>query len=89
MEFDFNTSLLVRDALPGVIHRPDKEDIQILKYACVTRDTYEDVRRVSKEIWGGRRSLFLPEPQPDEEKYNVDISLILHLGMVALGWRTD
>lgn len=89
MEFDFNTSLLVRDALPDAIKRPGKKDIKIFKFVRVTRDTYEDVRRVSKEIWDGKRSLFSPEPQPGEEEDNLDISLILHLGMVALGWRPD
>ena len=89
MEFDFNTSLMVRDALPEVIERPDKGDIRIFKYARVTRDTYEDVRRVSKEIWGGQRSLFLPKAPSCETEEKLDVSLILHLGMVALGWRPD
>ena len=89
MDFDYNTALMVRDALPEVIEREDKRKIRIFKYARVTRDTYEDVRRVSKEIWGGQRSLFLPKPQSDETEEKLDVSLILHLGMVALGWRPD
>ena len=89
MEFNFNTSLMVRDALPEVIERVDKKTIRIFKYARVTRDTYEDVRRVSKEIWGGQRSLFLPKPRPGETEEKLDVSLILHLGMVALGWGPD
>ncbi|CAG8960526.1 hypothetical protein HYFRA_00008246 [Hymenoscyphus fraxineus] len=60
-----------------------------MKYARITHDIYEDVRRVSKEIWGGQRSLFLPEPPSGENNTTVDIDMILHLGMVALGWRTD
>lgn len=89
MEFDYNTSLMVRDALPESIERAGKRKIRIYKYARVTRDTYEDVRRVSKEIWGGQRSLFSPKPQADETEENIDVSLILHLGMVALGWKPD
>jgi hypothetical protein len=89
MEYDFNTSQLVRDALPEVIKRPNKKDIRVLKYARDTRDTYEDVRRVSNDIWGGQRSLFLPTPHPNDKEDRVDVDLILHLGMVALGYRTD
>ena len=100
MEFDFNTSLMVRDALPDVIERVGKKNIRIFKYTRVTRDTYDDVRRVSKEIWGGQRSLFLPnsssdeiillpEPQSSKKEGKLDCALILHLGMVALGWRPD
>lgn len=89
MEYDFNTSQLVRDALPEVIKRPNKKDIRVLKYARDTRDTYEDVRRVSNDIWGGQRSLFLPIPHPHDKEDRVDVDLILHLGMVTLGWRTD
>jgi hypothetical protein len=81
-QFPYNTSTLVRDALPEVIQRPGKKDIRILKYARVTRDTFEDVRRVSKDIWSGQRSLFLPELQPGEDGI-VDVSFILHLGMVG------
>jgi hypothetical protein len=47
----------------------------------VTVDTYDDVRRVSKEIWGGRRSLFLPKLKPGEEDGEIDIDFIVHLGM--------
>ncbi|OBT60956.1 hypothetical protein VE03_09762 [Pseudogymnoascus sp. 23342-1-I1] len=89
MEYDFNTSQLVRDALPDVIQRPEKKDIRILKYARDTRDTYEDVRRVSKDIWGGQRTMFSRMPGLEEKEGHVDVDLILHLGMVALGWRTD
>ncbi|KAL8670304.1 MAG: hypothetical protein Q9224_007683 [Gallowayella concinna] len=89
MEYDFNTSLMVRDALPDLIERAGKRNIKIFKYARVTRDTYEDVRRVSKEIWSGQRSLFLPKSQADETDEKLDVSLILHLGMVALGWEID
>ncbi|KAL2068166.1 hypothetical protein VTL71DRAFT_16264 [Oculimacula yallundae] len=89
MEFDWNTSLLVRDALPEFIQRPGKEDIRILKFARVTRDMYEDVRRTSAEIWGGRRALFLPEPAASEKEDIVDVSMVLHLGMVALGWNPN
>ncbi|KAK8137475.1 pyroglutamyl-peptidase [Apiospora sp. TS-2023a] len=47
---------------------------------------YEDVRRVSREIWSGDRSLLLPEPEPGEDKEShVEIDFILHLGMISLG----
>ncbi|CZT46491.1 uncharacterized protein RSE6_06924 [Rhynchosporium secalis] len=59
--------------------------MRILKYARVTLETYSDVRRVSKEIWSGHRALFLPETQPGEAEDVLDIDLILHFGMVALG----
>jgi hypothetical protein len=81
LEWNFNTSLLVRNALPLLIQRPEKPDINIRKYARTTRDTYTDVRRVSKEIWSGQRSLFLPELGAGEEDETLDIDFILHLGM--------
>lgn len=89
MEFGFNTSLMIRDGLPEMIEQANKRKIKILKYARVTRDTYEDVRRVSKEIWGGQRALFLPKPETDDTDEKIDISMILRLGMVALGWGPD
>ncbi|KAK8017840.1 hypothetical protein PG993_014166 [Apiospora rasikravindrae] len=71
-EYDFNTSQLVRDALPDRVTRENQGDIRI--------------HNVSREIWGGARSLFLPEPLPDEEdESHVDIDFILHMGMIALG----
>ncbi|KAH6620732.1 hypothetical protein B0J18DRAFT_206198 [Chaetomium sp. MPI-SDFR-AT-0129] len=89
MEYDFNTSQLVRDALPDVIERPGKKTIRVLKYYRDTLDTYTDVRSVSNDIWGGKRSRFLPAPQPGEEEEHVDVDFILHLGMIALGWDPD
>ena len=83
VEFDFNTSSMVKDALPQVIEQLGKKDIRIFKYARITGDTFEDVRRVSREIWGGQRSFFLPEPQSGETEEKVEIDLILHLGKVA------
>ena len=86
----FQHFLMVRDALPAVIERADGEKIRIFKYARVTRDTYDVVRRVSKEIWNGQRSLFLPVPKSkEEEEDKLDISLVLHLGMMALSWEPD
>ncbi|KAK8127092.1 pyroglutamyl-peptidase [Apiospora kogelbergensis] len=85
MKYNFNTSQLVRDALPNIITRPDKRDIRILKYARDTHDTYEDVRRVSHDIWDGERPLFLPKPGPGEDERHVEIDAVLHLGMIALG----
>ncbi|KAH7325822.1 hypothetical protein B0I35DRAFT_457211, partial [Stachybotrys elegans] len=89
MEYDYNTSQLVRDALPEVIQRPNKRDIRILKYYRDTLDTYDDVRAVSNDIWSGKRSMFLPTPQPDEKEERVHVDFILHLGMIALGWDAD
>ena len=87
MEYDYNTSLMVRDALPELIEQIGTKDIRILKYARVTRDTYADVRRVSKEIWNGQRPLFLPSPPFGETEEKLDIDYILHLGMVAVARR--
>ncbi|KAF2009094.1 hypothetical protein BU24DRAFT_429030 [Aaosphaeria arxii CBS 175.79] len=66
-QFDWNTSWSVLEALPEVVNRPGKRDIHIWKYSRVTRDTYDDVRRVSREIWDGKRSVFLSDSQTDEE----------------------
>lgn len=94
MEYDYNTSALVRDALPDTIERPNKKSIRILKYDRDTRDTYEDVRHVSREICSGESSIYRPVSHSDQEKdpkhsRKVRVDLIVHLGMVALGWRPD
>lgn len=51
MEYDFNTSQLVRDAFPNVIERAGRKNIRILKNYRDTLDTYTDVRLVSNDIW--------------------------------------
>ncbi|EHK20633.1 uncharacterized protein TRIVIDRAFT_223948 [Trichoderma virens Gv29-8] len=86
MEYDHNTSQLVRDALPNIITRSNQNDIRIFKYFRDTLDTYDDVRYVSRDIWSGKRSLFLPKPEPDDKEEHVNVDFILHLGMIALGW---
>jgi hypothetical protein len=86
LEYDYNTSQLVRDALPDIITRPGQKNIQIFKYFRDTLDTYDDVRYVSRDIWSGKRSLFLPKPEPDDKEEHVNVDFILHLGMIALGW---
>ncbi|PNP37645.1 hypothetical protein TGAMA5MH_10413 [Trichoderma gamsii] len=86
MEYDYNTSQLVRDALPDIIPRPGQKNIRILKYFRDTLDTYDDIRYVSRDIWSGKRSLFLPKPEPNDKEEHVNVDFILHLGMVALGW---
>jgi hypothetical protein len=80
---------LVRDSLPDLIRRPGKKKIRILKYYRDTLDTYTDVRFVSRDIWGGKRSRFLPAPQPGDTEKHVDVDFILHLGTIALGWDPD
>jgi hypothetical protein len=79
----------VRDALPNVIERAGKKNIRILKYYRDTRDTYTDVRFVSNDIWSGKRSRFLPVPQPGEIEEHVNIDFILHLGMIGFDWDPD
>ncbi|KGO37975.1 hypothetical protein PEX1_074730 [Penicillium expansum] len=90
LEYPVNTSQLVRDALPDAIDRPNKPIIRILKYDRDTLDTYADVRRVSREIWGGSSSLFRKPVHTDgsssQGNDHVDIDLILHLGMVAFDY---
>ena len=54
MEYDFNTSQLVRDAFPNVIERAGRKNIRILKHYRDTLDTHTDVRFVSNDIWSGK-----------------------------------
>ncbi|KAL6802586.1 peptidase C15 [Trichoderma sp. SZMC 28013] len=89
MEYDYNTSQLVRDALPHIITRSNQKDIRIFKYFRDTLDTYDDVRYVSRDIWSGKRSLFLPKPEPNDKEEHIDVDFILHLGMIALGWDSN
>lgn len=86
IEYDYNTSQLVRDALPDIIRRSNKRDIRIFKYFRDTMDTYDDVRHVSRDIWSGKCSLFLPKPEPDDKEEHANVDFILHLGMNALRW---
>lgn len=86
MQYDYNTSALTRDALPDTIHRPGKRTLRIFKYARDTRDTYADVRQVSKDIWGGERGFYIPQ-EDDDNSEKVDIDFIVHLGMEVRGDR--
>ncbi|KAM0445954.1 hypothetical protein ACHAO4_009541 [Trichoderma viride] len=86
MEYDYNTSQLVRDVLPDVITSSNQKKIRIFKYFRDTLDTFDDVRYVSRDIWSGKRSLFLPKPEPNDKEEHVNVDFILHLGMIALGW---
>ncbi|KAJ8115850.1 hypothetical protein ONZ43_g4570 [Nemania bipapillata] len=81
-----NTSQLIRDALPDTITQDGKKLIRVMKYSRDTLDTFDDVRRVSNEIWGGKRSLFSPKAQQGEDEQHVEIDAILHLGMIGLNW---
>lgn len=83
LEYDFNTSRTVRDALPDSLQTASGRTVQILKYHRDTRDTYADVRQVSRDIWGGDPSFYHPPPPSSSA---VSIDFIVHLGMIALGW---
>ncbi|KAG4415581.1 hypothetical protein IFR04_011301 [Cadophora malorum] len=65
--FNFNSSLMVRGALPSRIDRAGKPPIVILKYPEGVLCSYDFVTNMMQKIWGGRA--------PEE------ISLALHMGM--------
>ena len=71
--------MMVRDALPPIINRPDKKDIHILKYERILLNTYVEVRQVSQELWDGTRDKFLPRTTPDEASKKADVDFILYL----------
>lgn len=77
-----NSSLLVRDALPTDIEGPNKRNIEILKYHWDTLDTWSDIQIMAQEIWGGKRSLFLPSSE-DSNDLEVDVDFVLHLGQMS------
>lgn len=77
--------MMIRDALPNIIRRNGKPDIEILKHARDSKDTYLDVRQVSKEIFEGSRRMFLPEPSSDEADDPANIDFVLHFGMETRG----
>lgn len=44
-------------------------------------DSYDDIRQVSKDVWGGQRSFFQRSVQGNSDDGPIPISFILHLGM--------
>ncbi|KAJ3496069.1 hypothetical protein NLG97_g2936 [Lecanicillium saksenae] len=81
LDFDYNSSRLVLDALPELITREGKKNIRVQKLARDSLDTYTDVRSVSRIVWAGKRKDFLPKPDAGDEDATIDIDFVVHLGM--------
>ncbi|KAH7333402.1 hypothetical protein BKA65DRAFT_403803 [Rhexocercosporidium sp. MPI-PUGE-AT-0058] len=81
LDFDYNSSRLVLDALPELITREGKKNIRVRKLAQDSLDTYADVRSVSRKVWAGKRKVFLPKPDAGDEDTTIDIDVVVHLGM--------
>ena len=75
----FNTSSLLRDALPNIIERPGKPRIRILKYPVDLLCTYSNVKDAIPEIWSGRRLTYEPR-KPDGP---LKLDFVLHMGMTT------
>ena len=76
--YDYNTSAIIRDALPNRIERTGETTITILKYPQNIPCTYSEVRPLISQLWSGRRSVYQPQ-RSDEEP--LEINLMLHIGM--------
>lgn len=79
--YSFNSSGLIRDALPNTIERTGKPTIRILKYPHGTTCIYEESRALICRLWSGKRAVY-DESCPPEEPVSVD--LMLHMGMRSL-----
>lgn len=81
LDFGYNSSRLVLDALPELITREGKKNIRVRKLAQDSLDTYTDVRSVSRKVWAGKRKDFMPKPDAGDEDTTIDIDFVVHLGM--------
>ncbi|OAQ97898.1 hypothetical protein LLEC1_07353 [Akanthomyces lecanii] len=81
LDFDYNSSRLVLDALPELIVREGKKNIRVRKLAQDSLDTYTDVRSVSRKVWAGKRKDFMPLSDAVDEDTTIDIDFVVHLGM--------
>lgn len=77
-EYDYNTSVMVRDGVPALITRKDKLPITVFKYPHDIKCIYTDVLALTPELWSGKRSVY--ELGSSSHK-TVDIDLMLHIGM--------
>ncbi len=74
----YNTSAMVRDAMPDIIERHKAGPIKIVKYPHDIESHYSEVMRVIPELWRGKLSVFDPKCPPNQM---IHIDLMLHIGM--------
>lgn len=77
-EWSYNTSAMVRDAIPDQITRKGKLPINILKYPHNIGCIYADVLALIPELWSGKRSVYQPHAASEDE---IAIDLMIHIGM--------
>ncbi|EEU36964.1 uncharacterized protein NECHADRAFT_81143 [Fusarium vanettenii 77-13-4] len=79
LEYDYNTSALVRDAISPKITGGGGKTINIVRYPEDVRCNYPWVIDMSKKILSGRRDVFQGNVPATDEPFVPD--LILHIGM--------
>lgn len=79
LEYDYNTSALVRDAISPKITGRGGKTINIVRYPEDVRCNYPWVIDMSKKILSGRRDVFQGNVPAADEPFVPD--LVLHIGM--------
>lgn len=85
-EWDFNTSSMIRDALPERIVRDDQTVIEILKYPYNIYCSYTDILERYPTLWNGQRSVYEPNASADVDE-RVHIDIMIHMGMAPTDER--
>ncbi|KAL8951005.1 MAG: hypothetical protein Q9222_002981 [Ikaeria aurantiellina] len=77
-EYDYNTSISVRDGLPSHIVRKNHPPIHILKYPHDINCIYTEVLSLVPQLWSGQPSVFEPGSASTKP---LEIDLMIHIGM--------
>jgi len=75
---DYNSSAVLKDALPDYIHRAGKPDIKILKAIENIPSEYAASRKLIHDLWSGNMSLYDSKTQSTAK---VEVHLMVHMGM--------
>ncbi|KAI0548142.1 hypothetical protein F4679DRAFT_334616 [Xylaria curta] len=78
LEWDFNTSSMIRDLVPFRIDRPGKRSIHILKYPIDVPCNYQKIIEITQRIWSGDG---LVSGNQGNDKRTLKPAFALHMGM--------
>ncbi|KAJ4353397.1 uncharacterized protein N0V89_005126 [Didymosphaeria variabile] len=76
---NFNTSAMVRDALPETIKLDDSRLINIIKYPHDIQASWSEVRETVPQILSNKRRVFMPDCEDPDAELRIDI--LVQLGM--------
>jgi len=77
-KYDFNTSALIRDALPEIFTTSHGRTIHILKYPLSMECTFQSMKKMLDDVWSQHLSVFQPSADKGQ---TISFDLVVHMGM--------